>query len=284
MPDYTQNYVLGRGQLFFNRFAPNTLVGTGEHYLGNTPGFELSIEEEVLEHFSSDRGLRVKDRSVTLQNDASGTLTVDNISAETMALFMAATPGDGSGTNPNFFGITTIAQSAIAGPETLVLDGVNLDRWYQLGLEADDGTPALARTLGIGARNVTVASVVATHADTLAGADTLVADTGYEVDTALGRVWIASGGDALPTDEITITWSAGTASYNVVVDGDQSVYGSLRFISYNAVGAQRNVFLPYVKLTPNGAIAFKGDDWQQASLNIEVLKLNSSTPRIVTYT
>ena len=79
MPDYTQNYVLGRGELFFERFVSGTLAGLGEHYLGNTPGFEISIEEEVLEHFSSDRGLRVKDRSVTLQNDASGTLTVDNI-------------------------------------------------------------------------------------------------------------------------------------------------------------------------------------------------------------
>jgi hypothetical protein len=276
MPDYTQNYILGRGELFFNRFMPDTTTGTGEHYFGNTPGFELSIEEEVLEHFSSERGLRVKDRSVTLQNDASGTLIVDNISAETISLFLAGTAGDGTGTNPNFMGISTVAQAAIAVAQTDTFTDVNLNRWYQLGL-ASSSVPLLARTYGIGVRNV-IDVVVAV------GADTLTVDTQYELDAGLGRLWLPSGdADLEAGDDVIVTWEADAATYSVVADGEQSVYGSMRFISYNAVGAQRNVFLPYVKLTPNGAIALKGDDWQQASMNIEVLKLNSSTPRIVTF-
>lgn len=272
MPAYEQNYVLGRGELHFTRFAPNTTVGTGEHYLGNTPGFEITAEEEVLEHFSSDAGLRVKDRSVTLSNDMSGTLTVDNISAETLALFMAATPGDGLGGNPNFMGIRTIVQSAITTLNE-TLNDVNLNRWYQLGL-TDSDVPALARSLGIGAKDVTVATVAV-------GSDTI---TGWELDSENGRLWLPSGLTNLdPGDDVIVTGSAAAKTYNVVTDGEQSVYGALRFISKNAVGAQRNFFLPYVKLTPAGAIALKGDDWQQAQMNIEVLKLNNTTPRVVTY-
>jgi len=30
--------------------------------------------------------------------------------------------------------------------------------------------------------------------------------------------------------------------------------------------------MPYVKLMPNGDFALKGDEWQQLSFNIEVLK------------
>jgi hypothetical protein len=278
MPTYDQNYVLGRGELHFKRFAPNTTTGIGEHYMGNTPGFEITFEEEVLEHFSSDAGLRVKDRSVALSNDASGTLTVDNISAETLSFFMAATPGDGSGSNPNFMGISSITQAAITaggGAETLM--DVNVDRWYQLGL-VDADVPALARSLGIGVKDASIVSVVE-------GADTILSANGanWELDSENGRLWIPSGGTILAGEDVIVTFNAAAKVYNVVADGEQSVYGSLRFIAKNAVGAQRNFFLPYVKLTPAGAIALKGDDWQQAQMNIEVLKLNSSTPRVVTY-
>jgi hypothetical protein len=280
MPDYAQNYVLGRGEIHFNRFAPNTLAGLGEHYMGNTPGFEFNIEEEVLEHFSSDRGLRVKDRSVTLSNNATGQLTVDNISAETLALFMAANPGDGTGGNPNFMGISTVSQSAISTDKTENITDVRLGMWYQLGL-AEAAVPALQKTYGIGVRNVDPANFdVAISPSTDVPAND---GANWELDANNGRLWIPKGGTIAEGDDLIVTWQALAATTSVVVDGDQSVYGALRFISYNAVGAQRNVFLPYVKLTPAGAIALKGDDWQQAQMNLEILKLNANTPRVVTY-
>lgn len=278
MPAYTQNYVLGRGELLFNRFADNTTVGLGEHYLGNTPGFELGIEEEILEHFSSDEGLRVKDRSVTLSNDASGTLTVDNISAETISLFMAATAGDGTGSNPDFMGIRRISQAAITSAQTETITGVRLNRWYQIGL-ANASVPQAARDLGIGVRNLTLGACTVTQG-------TLIANNAanYEFDGPNGRIWIPSGGAiAANTPNVVISWQAGTAVSTVVTDGANSIFGAMRFISRNAVGEQSNYFLPYVKLTPNGNIALKGDDWQQASMNIEVLRLNSNTPRIISY-
>lgn len=281
MPSYDQNYILGRGRLMFARFpssSPTTaeVNAASEHYLGNTPSLEYTIEEEVLEHFSSDAGLRTKDRSVTLSNDASGSFTVDNISAETLALFMASNPGDGTGTNANFFGIRTVAQSAISTAVDEAITAPALDRWYQLGLSAA-GVPTIAKVAGIGARNVTITAITGASGSP-------VADTDYELDSALGRLWIPSGGMIAADDELTVSWTAAAATYTVVEDGDQSVYGRLRFISANAVGDQRNYVFPYVKLTPNGSIQLKGDDWQQASFNMEVLALNSNTKRIYTYT
>lgn len=276
MPNYDQQYILGRGELHFQRFAPNTTTGFGEHYLGNTPGFGLTGEEEVLEHFSSDAGLRVKDRSVTLSNELTGTLTVDNISAETLALFMAATPGDGTGANPNFMGIRRITQAAVGSDQTETLTDVRLNQWYQLGL-TDPDIQATLRAFGIGLRNATNVSLAV-------GVTPIANDlANYELDAANGRLWIPSGGAIAANDDVVVTWRSSGATVTVVTDGEQSVYGALRFISKNAVGPQRNYFMPYVKLTPAGEIALKGDDWQQAQMNIEVLKLNSATPRVVTY-
>jgi hypothetical protein len=31
--------------------------------------------------------------------------------------------------------------------------------------------------------------------------------------------------------------------------------------------------MPYVRLSPNGDFALKSDEWQQLSLNVEILKL-----------
>ena len=40
----------------------------------------------------------------------------------------------------------------------------------------------------------------------------------------------------------------------------------------NPKGADCTYFLPYVKLSPNGDYALKGDEWQQIPLSVEVLK------------
>jgi hypothetical protein len=81
------NYVVGRGRLFFGQFAPNTRVANGQAYFGNTPALSLAQDEETLDHYSSEGGVRVKDASVTLQNDSSGSFQCDNISLDNLALW-----------------------------------------------------------------------------------------------------------------------------------------------------------------------------------------------------
>lgn len=86
------NYVLGRGKLYFDRFTADTTVGTGERYLGNTTEVVLSTAVENLEHYSSDEGIRLKDMSVETQRTRAGRFTTDNITGDNLGLLFGAVP------------------------------------------------------------------------------------------------------------------------------------------------------------------------------------------------
>jgi hypothetical protein len=81
------NYVVGRGRLFFGQFKTGTRTARGQLYFGNTPALSLSQSEDTLDHYSSEGGVRVKDASVSLQNDSSGSFQCDNISLPNLALW-----------------------------------------------------------------------------------------------------------------------------------------------------------------------------------------------------
>lgn len=239
----SNNTVLGRGKLYFDRFLPNTETSTGERYLGNTPSFGLSVETQELEHYSAEEGLRVKDLSVTLQVDYSATFVTDNIDLDNIAAF--------------FFGEKqSVAQGALSAQQDdlTVLQGM----YYQLGMSA--GNP-------VGLRNLTI--------DTVAGAGgtpTYVAGTDYVADNDLGRIYIVPGGGIADDTAIEVTYDVGAHTHDLVVSGSDLIYGALRFIAFNGVGKQTDFFMPKVALRPNGEYALKGEDWQQFGFNVEVLK------------
>jgi len=83
----SQNYTLGRGKVYFGRFPTGTTEPDVFRYIGNTPELSLTIENEVLDHFSSDEGIREKDDSVPLEVNRTGSMTCDNIEADNVALF-----------------------------------------------------------------------------------------------------------------------------------------------------------------------------------------------------
>lgn len=84
---HEMNYVVGRGRLFFGQFARNTRKANGQLYFGNTPELSLAQDEDTLDHYSSEAGVRVKDASATLQQDSSGSFNVDDISNNNLALW-----------------------------------------------------------------------------------------------------------------------------------------------------------------------------------------------------
>jgi hypothetical protein len=254
-----KNYTLGRGRVFFDRFAPNAIVsattrGDGERYLGNTPEFMNNSESEDLEHFDSDAGVRTKDDSVQLSLDRGGSFVCDNISQENIALYFL---GEAS----------TVTQAAATGViETFT--GAKRGRFYQLGATA--ANPA-------GVRNVS-AVVVATGAPGFATTVTLAGN--YQVDEVRGRIYIEI--DAPDIDDVTIqvTYNVAASTRDRVVSGSQSIYGSMRFVSDNPKGANRDYFYPYVKLSPDGDYNLKGDEWMQMGFNFEVLKKASNVEAV----
>lgn len=244
----TKDYVLGRGQLFFDPFVPGTKTKTGQRYFGNTPEFSLTLESDKLDHYSSDGGVRVKDDSALLELNRTGSFTTDNIAAENLALFVL---GD----------VSTVTQ--VATPVTGEDLGVLIPgRYYQLGVS--NSNP-------VGVRGVTSVTLTVDPDGTPA---TAVLDTDYTLDADLGRIYIIEGGafDGVKDASVNYTPVANTRE-RVTTNASASVEGSLTFISYNAKGSQKDWVFPYVTLTPSGDLALKGDDWQTMTFEFEVGEL-----------
>lgn len=236
------NYVVGRGELYFDRFADGTMAGSGEQYFGNTPSLQITPNVTNLDHYDSDHGLKVKDLSVMLQADLSGQFVTDNVSPDNLALWFL---GDNA---------TTTVTSQTGLTATIV---AKLGRYYQLGKDANNPQGLTNLT------NVLVTKAAATI--TMAG--------NYEVDLATGRIYILdTATDIDDADSLDITFDTVAGTRNLVIGKGNVIYGALRFIAKNPVGKQVNYFFPYVKLAPNSNYDLKGDTWQQFTFAVDVLK------------
>lgn len=148
----TNNYVVGRGKLYFNKFPDSqTLVGPGYRYFGNTPSLSTTQAATALDHYSSDYGMKFKDASVDLQNDLSGAFTCDNINLDNVALFFQGTVDEQSIADDNATRATGTVTFTTAGTadDTVTINGseVTLVADSALGLEVDIGVSA-ASTAG----------------------------------------------------------------------------------------------------------------------------------------
>lgn len=122
--EHTNNYVIGRGRLFFGQFAPNTRRSRGELYFGNTPELSLSQDEDTLDHYSSEGGARIKDDSVTLSTDSSGSFQCDNINGPNLALWFRGevTSRIEAGSDPAT-GTVTFSTTGPADGDTVTVNG-----------------------------------------------------------------------------------------------------------------------------------------------------------------
>lgn len=355
MNTHENNYVVGRGRLFFGQFKPSTRVAKGQRYLGNTPELSTTQSEDTLDHYSSEGGVRIKDASVSLQNDSSGSFQCDDISPENLALwfrgelqsrieagsalatgtvtFSTTAPVEGDSVTING---TEFTFSATAGPNkiaplpatiadaaaalaaavnaisaalgvsatsaaavttlsavspgtdgnaiTLTTDattpanitasgatfagGTNVDedivevelgRWYQLGVDA--ATPQGVRNVG----SVEIAGV----------------DAGsYTVEAATGRVLIhADADDVVAGSTLSVSYGIKPTTETVVIAKGESIEGELQFIANNPAGKNDDYFWPYVRITPDGDLSLKGDEWMTVTFNFEILKRDDATER-----
>ena len=237
------NLVLGRGKVYFDRYADGTQNKTGERYMGATPSFSVSAETTDLDHFSSEEGTQVKDESVTLRVDYTGALTVEDMSGPNTSLF--------------FFGSDEVATIAAASGEQDTFTAVQTFI-YQLGMS--DAKPEGVSHVS----NVTVTDVGAVT--------TFVLDTDYTVDLEAGYIQIIEGGGIANGTPIEVNYDVAAQTQERVISGTSAVQGAMRFRSFNAVGGQRNFYMPKVTLRPNGEFSLKGDEWQNISFNVEILK------------
>jgi len=246
-----QNYTLGRGKLYFARFIGNTQNTGPERYIGNTPEFSLTIEQEKLDHFSSDAGIREKDDSISLQVNRTGSLTTDNIDPENVALF--------------FFGSKSVVTDAGGAITDEAHNDVNQGDYLQLGISSN--RPSGAR--GISAASTSTPITVKDDAST---PTTYAAGTDYTIDLTTGRLYIVPGGAIVDGTNLKVTYTVRASTRTRVISGAQPVEGALRYIADNPKGENQDYYMPWVQISPNGDYALKSDEWQTIPFNIEVLK------------
>jgi hypothetical protein len=239
------NYTLGRGELYFNQFKPGTMSGIGERYFGNTPEISISIESETLDHYNSDRGVREKDDSVILETSRTMTFTTDHVSPHNLALFYLGS-------------VDALTVTGATGEEETFED-VTPGLFYQLGVTQANPT---------GAR--LVSNVVVT--DDSGNPTTFVAGTDYMLNAELGRIEILEGGNITKGTNIVVTYDVAASTREVVISGSATIEGSLRYIAQNPKGKNIDYYFPYVKISPNGDFALKGDEWQQIPFTVEILR------------
>lgn len=244
---HPNNYSLGRGELWFARFTDNAYTIESEFYIGNSPAVNLNLEQEMLEHFNSDYGIKEKDESITLQVTRTLTFETDDISIRNVGYF--------------FFGTKETNNVTGATVTGYVLPNPQPGSGY--GLAIEDGRP-----LGHGALDPGTPPVLQQ------GATTLVEGDDYRVDYPRGHIEILPEPTASFTagDDITADFTYTDHSRDIVISGNKPVAGALRFLPKYPVGGGYDFWMPWVKIGPNGDFALKGDEWQVIPFTVEVLK------------
>lgn len=103
-PHSTDLYQLGKGILYIAPWDGTTPPSAGDYEdVGNCPRFECEVTEEKLDHFSSRSGVRLKDKTVTLEIGYTVNFDLDEIAIGNMQKFLRASLSG-----------TTIVQAATA--------------------------------------------------------------------------------------------------------------------------------------------------------------------------
>lgn len=365
-----QNYTLGRGKVYFSRFKTGTQLAAGFRYIGNTPEFNLTIESQDLQHFSSDEGIREEDDSVPLEVTRSGSMITDNIDPENVALFFfgeknvvtqlsanaqtetlegvlaghayklgasVSNPAGYMGISPLGFEVGPEGVSLVKATGTLTITGTGADgdtvtigsTVYTLRTVPSDpfdvdigvdatGTAAnlVAAIMDAGTEGTTYGTGTTPHPDVTAtntagvvtvtareggtpsnsiattetssvaswGAATLTGGTGaaltegtdYTMDYDRGFITFLADGSVNDGDNIDLTYNVLGSTRDRVISGSTPVEGQMMYVEQNPKGKNAVWVFPWVKASPNGDYALKGDEWQQIPFNLKILKTVNS--------
>lgn len=204
MADTDMNYVVGRGRLFFGQFKTNTRTPRGQRYFGNTPALSTSQSEDTLDHYSSEGGVRVKDASVSLQNDSSGSFQCDNISLPNLALWFRGVQ------TTNIEAGSTLASGTVTFSTAVPVAGDKVTiAGNDLTFSAD----------GAGPMEVEIGGTMAATATNLANAiNDLSSALGVTATAALAVTTITAAGPGTGGNAITLAKTAATPA-NITVSG-----------------------------------------------------------------
>ena len=233
-PDVS-NYQVGKGVVYFDKFDEDG-VKTGELDLGNDPTFSLNLNVEELEHFSSRKGLKEKDKIAVISASIEGKFTLDEINKENLQLaFM----------------------------------GNDITHLTQVGASVtnESVTAHVGKYSSFTYRKITDGSVTVTDST---GATTYNEDTDYEIDYDSGRIKILSDAAISDEESLLVDYTYGTISIpQINIAENTEIQGQLRFKGDCTLGYNYEIILWKVKLSPSGDINFISEDWNKLEFNFK---------------
>lgn len=227
IPANGANFVLGRGNLFIDRWLAG--ARTGYKFLGNCPKFEFDTADDVLEINSSCEAAAplalsvVKKRVVTV-NVALDEYTADNIALNLMGLVATYSQTTGTVTDE------VLTASVVKGNYYKVAAGRRLTA---ISLKKSPSTP-------------------------------LVAGTDFDViDAEAGLIYIRPGGGVLTNGDIVlVTYTKATITAETKIQGGVStvIDATLLYIPDVANGPKDEIEVWHVQINNDGAMGFITQD------------------------
>lgn len=185
-----------------------------------------------------------------------------NVTPATQATNIAAAINAGAGAG-TVYGTGTVAHPDVsAGASSAVVTVTALTL----------GTAGNAISLSESATNVAASGAA------LAGGTgvSYIEGTDFEVNYDSGFVTPLVGGAITEGTDITVFYGVRTSTRDQVISGSTPVEGALMYTAFNPKGPKIDYYMPWIKVTPNGDYALKGDDWQTIPFNLEILKRSNA--------
>lgn len=244
-PD-TDAYLLGRGQLRLDIF---TAAGERSNLLldiGNVNEFNITLEEETIDHQSSRSGLKQVDTTITLSKSAKGSFQVDEITSQILELFTSADSSESA--------LSDIVDGNVYIPRNA--GGYWIELW--------DGAAGSGDAAAGGERVIGDSGATLTVDGFTASTDFVTND--YVADAERGMIYVVPGG---ALDLGTNNWRTFDLTYSGTPTAERNkmlqktvVRAALVFSGANAqTGEKYDVRLHKVKLQADGDFAAIGSDF-----------------------
>lgn len=139
------------------------------------------------------------------------------------------------------------------------------------------GIPGNSLALAKDGTNLTVSGATLTGGT---NGTVLVEDTHYTMNFDTGFLSFINpspGSTVNGTADIVVNYGIRASTRTVVLSGNSHVEGALRFETRNARGKDSVIYMPLVKISPNGDYNLKGDEWQQIPMSVKVLRKEGSS-------
>ncbi len=306
-----ENYVLGRGALYWDPWDPILKAYSGERHMGNAPEVSINMNVSFLDHFSSMSGFKAKDKTTISEISPQISFTLDELDSDNWKLLVfgdstaisqsadddlslvitapikgriyelgargiaAKRLNHGTVTGGSFAmgGIVTGATSSATGTIVEIVD--TLVEKYLL-LKDVTGTFQSGEIINTGAVAATTSSALLgipgrVTVKTTSGSTYYTENLDYTVDANSGNLLITAGSTI--TGSTTVYFGCTAQTYTLLTAlTNIGQEGKIRFVSDNPEGGQYELKAWRVRVKPNGDTALIGDDWAKMQFQGDILR------------